>query len=104
MISQIAPPMANVVPETPELDHGETADNPSPFPNNSNNTLSADAAKAPPSTGPQAIAETGDSVLIPVSGRVGTSTTAMTSSMPQKSENDDNRDRHAQQPQQNSST
>ena len=59
----------NVVAEAPKFDHGDAEDNPMPLPKINSSKLIASAANAPPSTGPQATAETTDLVFAPISER-----------------------------------
>jgi hypothetical protein len=63
--SQIAPAMPRVFDEIPDVDHGDTADNPSPVPSERRINPIAAATNAPPMIAGHDTADTGAS-----SGRV----------------------------------
>src|ERR1700735_4904954 len=104
MTSHTAVITPNVAAVTPAFGHGETADRLKPPPRARSRSPSAAITKAPPRIAPQEVA---DAVLADAWLSPGTSTTTVSiaaSSVPNKSEKKNDRDRHPQHPQQNSAS
>ena len=102
MISHMAASRVNVVAEGLAGDHGETDESPMPVPSATSSSVTATAVRAPPMIAAQDTAEEDRGA----SSSTTTATDSVASAMlrplmPEKREQDDNRDRHAKQPEKN---
>ena len=98
---------AKVVAEAPTLDQGDSEAKPNPAPSDSRISVTAAAATAPPMIADQLSAEPElSSVTISTSERSTDRSMTITSlpSMPEEGEKDDDRNRHTEQPKQNTAT